>query len=792
MTVTRNWIVPKRVLLLYLFFLFALLVQFAYISLSPKVYGDDLKQIAANRTTVSTDLIANRGTIYDSEENILATTVTSYTLIAYLSPSKTTNINNPHHVVNKEMTAQKLSEVLDAPYDYILERLNQNLYQVEFGIYGSKLTELKKIEIENLDLPGIDFIESTKRFYPNGQFASYIIGYAREYPRINLKLKEDFDLKDYYSSYYSRYKDVKLTIYNEDIVADNGATIKAIKVGSTFYQLSVAETGAPLVRGILNVIKNDVSTRTDIVTEGELGIESKFNSELRGTNGSLTYQRDPSGYRIPDTPEERVEPIDGKDVYLTINSNIQRFLETAVKEEVKDWGSEWMIMAVMDAKTGEILGSATSPSFDPNSLSSDMSYQNPLVSYGYEPGSVMKIYTYLCAADTGNYDGEKKYRSGSIKIGDTKVNDWNKNGWGDISYNLGFTYSSNVGAIHVARDYLTPSKLKACLKSYGFGAKTGIELSQELTGTVNFNENVDVDWLSVSFGQGLTTTAIQQLQALSIIANDGHIVKPHIIKKVVDRNTGEVTETKTEVTDRVASSEAVATVKQLMYDNVNFKHATGRYYNIKNFHVIGKTGTAQIAENGKYLTGNGNYIVSFAGMFPFEDPEIIIYTAIKKPRTYLSYVTYPYVVDVLKNVAKYRNMFTDTDEDVKLQKYSLASYTSSNTISVKNELEKDGLKVILIGDGDKVIDQYPKATATVLTGDKVFLLTNGENNLMPNMKNWARSEVIKYAEMANIPLTINGYGYVVSQSIKSGEVVDGELVVNLENKTHKTTTDNKK
>ncbi len=788
-TVTNNWVVPKKILLIYLFILFALLIQFAYISLSPRVYGDNLKQIAANRTTVSKDLIANRGTIFDSDGNILATNVTSYTLIAYLKASRTTDKNDPKHVVDKKKTAEALSKVLEAPYDYIYKRLNEDRYQVEFGSYGSKLTELNKIAIENLELPGIDFIESTKRFYPNGQFASYIVGYAKEYTRINLKLKEDFSFKDYYQNYYNKYDNVVLKIYDEKIVADNGNTVKAIKVGTTFYRLTIGNSDKVLATGILNVITNDVSSQTDVVTEGELGVESKFNDILKGTNGSITYQRDPYGYKIPDTPETKIEAVNGKDIYLTIDSSIQRFLETAVKKEVEDWDSEWMIMVAMDAKTGDILGSATSPNFDPNNLSSDMSYQNPLVSYGYEPGSVMKIYTYLCAADTGNFDGEKKYRSGNIKIGDVTVNDWNKYGWGNISYNVGFTYSSNVGAIHVARDYLSPSKLKACLKSYGFGSKTGIELSGELAGDVDFREEIDLDWLSVSFGQGLSTTAIQQLQALSILANDGHIVKPHIIKKVVDNDTLKETKTKVEVGEKVASTEAVNTVKKLMYNNVHTKGATGQYYYIKGYDIIGKTGTAQIYENGHYLDGNGNYIVSFAGMFPYEDPEIIIYTAIKKPRTYLSYVTAPYVTEVISNIAKYRNMYSKIDQSsTKIKKYDLKSYVSLTTVTSKNELTKMGIIPVLIGDGDKVIAQYPTPRTTLVTGDKVFLLTNGKNVKMPDMKDWARSDVIKFANLANVEYNISGYGYVTKQNLKKGSIIGKNTIkVELKEKNNKDT-----
>lgn len=782
--VTNNWVIPKRFLLFYLFILLILLGQFAHISLFTKVNGNNLKEIAANRTTVSKELIARRGNVYDNSGNMLATNVTSYTLFAYLSSTRTTDPNKPNHVVNKELTAKKLSEVLDAPYDYIYSRLNENKYQVEFGSYGSKLTELEKIAIEKLELPGIDFIESTKRFYPNGQFASYIIGYAKEYTRINLKLKENFDIKEYYKNYFNRYDDAKLIIYNENIVVDNKDTIKAIKVGSTFFKIVIGKDEKPLVTGILNVTKNDISTRTDIVTEGELGVESKYDSYLKGTNGSITYQRDPSGYQIPDTPEERKDAIDGKDIYLTIDSSIQRFLEEAVKKEVDEYHPEWMIMVAMDAKTGEILGSATSPNFNPNSLASNMSYQNPLVSYEYEPGSVMKIYSYLCAADTGKYNGSKKFKSGSIQIGKNRVNDWKPSGWGSITYDIGFTYSSNVGAINVAKDYLSPSKLKACLKSYGFGEKTGVELSSEVRGNVNYNENVDIDWLSVSFGQGLTATAVQQIQALTIIANDGYMVKPHIIKKVVDNNTGEETVVEVEKSQRIVSSEAVKSVKKLMYDTVQLKTATGYGYYIEGFDVIGKTGTAQIAEKGKYLTGDGNYVVSFAGMFPYDNPEIIIYSAIKKPKTHATKSIAPYVVDVIHNIAKYKNMYSEINEKKSsMQKYSIKSYISSDTDKAKEELNKMKMNIVLIGDGDKIINQYPNRGSTIITGDKIYLVTNSTKIEMPDITGWSLSDVRRFVEYCNINFEYSGHGYVVKQSIKPKTILKGEsLSVELKDK----------
>ena len=137
------------------------------------------------------------------------------------------------------------------------------------------------------------------------------------------------------------------------------------------------------------------------------------------------------------------------------------------------------------------------------------------------------------------------------------------------------------------------------------------------------------------------------------------MVKPHIIKKIVDNKTGEVTETKIQVSDKLVSTQAVNYVKKLMYDNVHNKGATGQWYYIKGFNIIGKTGTGQIYEKGHYLEGNSNYLISFAGMFPYNDPEIIIYTAIKKPRTYFNQAISPYVKEVIANIAKYRNMYSE-------------------------------------------------------------------------------------------------------------------------------------
>ena len=709
----RKWQTPKFVFRVFLVFIMLLYLQLCYLTLSPKVYGIDMDTFASNRNTVKTILQANRGTIYDKDGDPLAISVTTYTLIAYLSPSRTTDSNNPQHVVDKELTATKLSEVLGLDYNYVLERLNQDKYQVEFGTGGSNITELKKDEIKALGLPGLDFIETTSRNYPNGDFASYIIGYAKKY---------------------------------QDTETINGIT-------SSFNTLV-----------------------------GELGIESKYNDLLTGTNGYLEYQKDRSGYRIPDTKEVRTDAVNGSNIYLTLDSGIQRFAESAIEELEQTYSPKWGLVTVMNAKTGEILASATSPSYNPNDLSTIKSYENPLVTYQYEPGSTMKIYTYMCAIEKGTYNGNETYTSGSYTIGEDVIYDWNKKGWGNITYDLGFAYSSNVGAVNIVNNFINKGELRDCLEKYGFGTKTGVELARELSGTINFNYPVEV--AAASYGQGITTTPVQHLQALSIIANKGKMVTPHIVSKIVDPNTGETTyEAKTTYSSQLVKESTAQKVKDLMHDvitNNDAGAATGTLYRVEGVDLIGKTGTAQIYSNSKggYLTGEQDYIYSFAGMFPYDDPEIIIYAAVQQPTYGKGTGVSKVVKSVIQSIVKYYNMGNDNDP-VKDEQTTIeiTSFLNKNIDEIASKLETEGIEVVRIGDGTKVVSQYPTSGSNVVAGDKVFLITNGTNREIPNISGWSRADTLTLASLLNIEINFEGYGYVSTYTF-----VDNKLNVILNDK----------
>lgn len=700
-------------LLFLIFFLclFLLYIRFAFLSLATNIDGINIRNFAANRNTVKKTIRAKRGNIYDVEGNVLALNVSSYTLVASLEKSKVYNGEN--YVKDIETTASKLAEALNAPEEYILKQLQKDAYQVELGNYGSGLTELKKDEILALGLPGISFTESQKRYYPNGDFASYIIGYAK----------------------------------NRDVEEYDDDDIKKVS--------------------------------NEIV--GELGIEAYYNSKLKGTDGYLEYQQSRYGYKIVGTNEIRVDAINGSDIYLTIDSNIQRFIESGVKKIEEEYHPEWTLFAVMNAKTGDILGFSSTPSFDPN-IKNITNYENPLVTFTYEPGSTMKTYTYMCALENNVYNGDLTYQSGSYTIGEYTINDWNNGyGWGLLTYDKGYEYSSNVGVVNLLMNHLNKGQLKDCLKKYGFGSKTGIELAGESKGKVDYR--YDIEYATAGYGQGITTTVVQQLQGLTLISNNGKMLKPHIISKIVNSATGDLEyERKVEESEQLIKTSTVDKMKELMYNVIHGTDEgnTGYIYRIDGFDIIGKTGTGQIYDpNYGYLYGDNLYIYSFAGMYPKDNPEIIIYAAMKKPTWGNSRGLYTTTKEIIESISKYKNMFTDITEK-KVETYTVKSYLSKDKDKVLDELQNNGIVPIVIGSGNKITKQSVKKGTKLAAGDKVILLTNSNDYKIPNLTGWSKIDAISLFKLLNVKYEINGTGYVVTQSCPYETLVNDDLVVTLQ------------
>lgn len=700
----KNNIKYSRVIILISLLLFCLMIlRVIKLATSKEIDGINLKELASKRTTRTDTVSAKRGSIYSSDGDILAQNVSSYKLIAYLDEKRTTNKKNPQHIVNKEETAEKLSPILEMEKDEILKYLNkENVYQTEFGSKGKGLNELTKKKIEDLNLPGLDFIESFKRYYPKGQFSSYTIGYAK----------------------------------NEN---DENSTIK-----------------------------------------GEMGIEKQYDKILKGEDGYTTYQKDLKGYKIANTPVMKKDAVQGKDIYLTIDSNIQFFVEQALNNSDKDFDWEWFHITILDAKSGAVLATATSPSFDPNKRNIS-SYLDMLVASPYEPGSTMKTFTYMAAMENGVYNGSDTYKSGIYVTSDgTEIGDWDRGGWGTISYDKGYAMSSNVGVINIINKNMSSVMLRQYFKKIGFGKKTGIELPNESRGNLEFKYETEV--YNAGFGQGITTTPIQNVKAMTPLTNDGMLLEPFIISKIVNSETKEVDlENKREEIERVASTNTVTKMIQLMDDCVNGIGNTGSGYRIPGGELVGKTGTAQIAneKGGGYLSGKEDIISSFSGIYPKSDPQIIIYASVKKPTAGSQKPISNAVKEIVTNISKYYGNSDSNNTSIEISNYKLPNLINKKTETVKQILETNNIKYSIIGNGEKIIKQSPNKNNIVTSNDTVYIITNDSNKAVIDVTNLSSKVAKDLLQKLGLKVNLDGVGYVTEQSVAAGTNITENMEITL-------------
>ena len=699
----KNTIRYSKILVFFALFLFCVMIgRIIQLGTSSEVDGVNLKKLASKRTTKTDVISAQRGSIYASNGDALAQNVASYKLIAYLDSKRTTNEKNPQHVVDKEDTASKLAPILGMEKEEILGYLNkEGVYQTEFGSKGKGLNEITKNKIEELDLPGIDFIESFKRYYPKGNFASYVVGYAKEDSSVSGNIK------------------------------------------------------------------------------GEMGIEKQYDSILSGEDGSVTYQKDLKGYKIADTPVIKKDAVQGKDIYLTLDLSIQFFIEQALNNAAKDYSWDWFTITIMDAKTGAILGTASNPSFDPN-IRDVSNYMDIFCQTPYEPGSTMKTFTYMAALENGVYNGNETYKSGVYVTSDgTEIGDWNRDGWGYITFDKGYALSSNVGIINIIDKHMNSLMLRKYFKSLGFGKKTGIELPNENSGKLDFKYETEI--FNAGFGQGITTTPIQNAKAMTALTNDGILLEPYLVSKIVDSETGEVTLKKgREEIERVASTATVQKMIQLMDDTVNGIGNTGSGYRIEGGELIGKTGTAQIAsENGSgYIDSVDGVISSFSGIYPKSDPQIIIYASVKRPTMGLQKPISNAVKEIVYNISKYYGN-SDNATTIEVKDYEVSNFVNKKVEQTKTILDTNKINYVILGSGDKIVKQTPSSGDIITTSDTIYLITNDNSIKVPNVIGMSSKVAKNLLQQLGIKVNLDGVGYVVEQSVVEGsDIVDG-LEINL-------------
>ncbi len=516
--------------------------------------------------------------------------------------------------------------------------------------------------------------------------------------------------------------------------------------------------------------KIDQNGRIELV--GELGIEKSLNDVLSESYGLYRFEKDLAGRQIVSSDEQlKIDPEDGADVQLTLDHRIQQLLDTKMEELYQEYKPKNATAIIMDPKTGEIIALSDRPSFDPNTREIS-SYSNFSVSSRFEPGSTMKIFTLAAAINEGVYNPKELYKSGSYKYGKTVFNDYNITGWGTIPMVEGVWHSSNVAFSILANERLGLSRYEDYFNAFKFDQRTGVDLPGEVNSQFDFESPLNV--LITAWGQSTAVTPMQILQATSAIATDGTMKQPHVIKKVVNRETGEtIRTTNPKIVGQPITAEAAKQTREALDGVVNSDVGTGQLYALDNYRVVGKTGTAQIAENGKYLSGQ--YIHSFVGMAPEDDPELVMYIAVDRPNgdssTTGPRIMAPLFKDVMDVALRYRSVEPDKQaKSIDASTKTTASFVDQGRDDAVKEAKAAAFTPVALGNGETVTAQSPVEGQPYVVGERLLLKT-AESFAMPTLKGWSLRDVKRLATLYQLNLEIDGTGFVTSQSIGKGKPV---------------------
>ncbi len=454
-----------------------------------------------------------------------------------------------------------------------------------------------------------------------------------------------------------------------------------------------------------------------IDNQGLSGIELQYDDYLTGSYGAIKYFSDAKGNKLKLSGVYEA-PQNGVNITLTINQKIQSSIERELDNVVSKYEPETALAIAMDPNTGEILAISSRPNFNAlnyKDYSTEVLNRNLPIWATYEPGSTFKIITLASALNENLVDLDKDtfYDSGSVRVANAKIRCWKKGGHGAQTFLQVVENSCNPGFVELG-NRLGKEKLFDYIYKFGFGKKTGVDLNGEAEGIIfNLNKVGPVELATTAFGQGVSVTPIQQVAAVSAAINGGILYKPYIVKSLNDPETNSVIKENTKVkVRRVISKEASNEVKRALESVVT--NGSGRNAYIEGYRVGGKTGTAQKVENGRYLVGN--YILSFIGFLPADDPKIVVYVAINNPKRVVQYggvVSAPIAKSILLdsidalNIKK-RNTNTEKKYNWDDKKY----YTIENVIG---KTPKEAVKILskftveYSGSGNKVVEQSPKA-----------------------------------------------------------------------------------
>lgn len=509
---------------------------------------------------------------------------------------------------------------------------------------------------------------------------------------------------------------------------------------------------------------------------GQIGLEQYFDKQLRGRDGLKKSENDVYGYQLSDSPQKGYAVKNGDNIHLTLNNTVQHQLENLVNSADKSAKPSAMTAVVMEAKTGKIIAATQRPTM----TSEKPAWTNALIQDTYEPGSTMKVIALASAIDSGNFNPNATYKSGTWEMGGGKITDWNTSGWGNITFREAFYRSSNVGFAHIEQNMGASTWMKY-LKQFGFLKPTKVYgMSGESSGTTTFKGALEQ--ANTSFGQGITVNTMQMMQAFTAVANNGKMMRPYIVNKVTNSKGKTIKTVKPKQVGKPISSSAAKETRKYMQGVIYDKVGTGQLYKVKGYRIAGKTGTAQIGSANGYEQGSNNYIYSFVGFAPAKNPKYILYITMRKPTSTngpaektMASITTPLIKTLLD---KQKSKQAKKQGVVKI-----ANVVGKDVKDAQDTLTKDHLQVTVIGDGKKIQQQSLSPGSRVVINNRIILVTSGKIK-MPNINGWSQSDVSQLAQLLNLQVDSSGSGFVTDQSIKENQTVKSgqQLTVKFEEK----------
>ena len=596
---------------------------------------DKLSAFAESLWSRKLPIGADRGEIYDRNGKVLATNLTTTSLVVI-----------PNQIKNKEEVAKALSEILNSDYEDMLEHVSKKTSIERIHPEGRQLSYDIASQIDQLGFDGVYLVKESKRYYPYGNVLSHVLGYV----------------------------------------------------------------------GIDN--------------QGLSGLELTYDEYLTGKDGAINYFSDGKGNRL-EISEVYEEPQDGMNLQLTIDLDIQLAAERELDNVMSKYTPEHALIMAMDPDTGEILAMASRPNFDPNNYQdydTETINRNLPIWMTYEPGSTFKIMTLTSSIEekTVNLFEDTYYDSGSIHVEGATIHCWKSGGHGAQTYLNVVENSCNPGFVTLGQKLGTQT-LMSYITKFGFGEKTGIDLNGESSGILfSIDKMGPVELATTSFGQGISVTPIQQVTAVSAAINGGNLYEPFLVKEMLEPETNTVVYSKEPNIRANVISEETSSLVRFALESV-VANGSGRNAYIENYRVGGKTGTAQKVQDGHYM--DGNYILSFIGFMPADDPEIVVYVAIDHPVGVVQYggtVAAPIAKSILEAAIPALGIKSSTEGMAKEYNWMDVKYHQIPDVAGKSLDEAKeilrGYSLEYSGTGETVLYQTPEANSYVKEGGTVKLL----------------------------------------------------------------------